>query len=245
MIHRNVRGGVPSPYPRFLFHGLRTAQLLASIVVSGIMAYFIYYLRMEHFAIPWTFIVLIAVSLATILALLITIIFYNFTYLSPGFNLLLNGSISLFWALGLALLSWSVSTSHVLAKACTGSVWGGEAEAGVCRDYKALWGMALVGTVSTFAALTLDIATQRKVTRRGVYKLPEDDKDAQKLSELKSMRVRTQGYEAPREQGGDGVWRDEHLHGEEYHSRYGAEEEVSHGLRGDVVGGYSGVGFRD
>jgi hypothetical protein len=87
-----------------------------------------------------------AVSLATILALTITIIFYNFTYLSPGFNLFLNGGISFFWVLGLALLSWSVSTSHVLAKACTGSIWGGEAEAGVCRDYKALWGMTLVGT---------------------------------------------------------------------------------------------------
>ncbi|CZR53380.1 uncharacterized protein PAC_03258 [Phialocephala subalpina] len=249
MIHRNVRGGVPSPYPRFLFHGLRSAQLIASITVSGIMAYFIYYLRMENFAIPWTFIVLFGVSLATILALVVTIIFYNFTYLSPHFNLLLNGGISFFWALGLGLLSWSVSTSHVLAKACTGSIWGGEAEAGVCRDYKALWGMTLVGTASTFAALTLDITTQRRVTRLGSYNLPEDDKDAQKLNDLKSMRTRTKGYEAPKEQGADGVWRDEHLHGEEYHNRYGAEEDKVHNAgpleseRGDV-GSYN-RGFRD
>lgn len=79
-------------------------------------------------------------------ALLITIILYNFTYLSPRFNMILNGGISFFWALGLALLSWSVSTSHVLQKQCTGKVWGGAAEAGVCRDYKALWSMTLVGT---------------------------------------------------------------------------------------------------
>jgi hypothetical protein len=45
VLKRNVRGGVPSPYPRFLFHALRSAQLVAAIVVSGIMAYFIYYLR--------------------------------------------------------------------------------------------------------------------------------------------------------------------------------------------------------
>lgn len=120
---------------------------------------------MENFAIPWTFIVvclpllaiihthtnqeneqLFGVSLATIIALVVTIIFYNFTYLSPHYNLILNSGISFFWALGLGLLSWSVSTSHVLAKACTGNIWGGEAEAGVCRDYKALWGMTLVGT---------------------------------------------------------------------------------------------------
>ena len=86
-----------------------------------------------------------AVSLATILALIVTIIFYNFTYLPPGYNMLLNGGISFFWVMGFVFLSWSVSTSHVLQKACTGTVWGGEAEAGVCRDYKALWAMTLVG----------------------------------------------------------------------------------------------------
>jgi hypothetical protein len=45
VLKRNVRGGVPSPYPRFLFHGLRSAQLIAAIIVSGIIAYFIHYLR--------------------------------------------------------------------------------------------------------------------------------------------------------------------------------------------------------
>ena len=45
VLKRNVRGGVPSPYPRFLFHGLRSAQLISAIIVSGIMAYFIHYLR--------------------------------------------------------------------------------------------------------------------------------------------------------------------------------------------------------
>jgi hypothetical protein len=53
MLKRNVRGGVPSPYPRFLFHGLRCAQLIAAVVVSGIMSYFVYYLR--TWAIPATF----------------------------------------------------------------------------------------------------------------------------------------------------------------------------------------------
>jgi hypothetical protein len=100
----------------------------------------------EHFAIPWTFIVLLAVSLATIVSLTVTIVLYNFTYLSPRYNLLTNGAISAVWTMGFAMLTWSVSTSHVLAKACTGPVWGGEAGAGVCRDYKALWSMTLVGT---------------------------------------------------------------------------------------------------
>lgn len=234
VLKRSVRGGVPSPYPRFLFHGLRSAQLIAAVIVSGIIAYFIYYLRMEKIPIPWTFIVLFAVSLATIIALTVTICLYNFTYLAPSFNIVLNGSTSILWAMGFGMLTWSVRNSHVLARQCTGKEFGGEAEAGVCRDYKALWAMALCGTVSTFAALALDIHTQQKTTRRGVYAIPEDDKQAQKLAtELKSvpsMLVRTQGYDIPREQspvvsGSGPMWQ---LPEEDiaYHNRYGAEEET-------------------
>lgn len=224
MIKRNKRGGRPSPYSqRFLFHGLRSAQLLSSIIVSGIMCYFMYYLHKEGYSIPWTFIILLSVSVATIVALTITIALYNFTYLSPRFNMVLNGGISFFWALGFALLSWSVSSSHVLEKQCTGKVWGGVAEAGVCRDYKALWSMALVGTVSTFAALCLDAHTHRKTTRRGKYLLPEDDKDAQRLNDMKSMRVKSEGYDAPSEENAPGgsVFEQDIT----YHNRYGHEDE--------------------
>lgn len=186
-LKRNVRGGVPSPYPRFLFHGLRSMQLLSSIVVGGIMSYFIYYMRRSpalvalqnpiltilcnrtrvnihpmdlyncwlltpHTAPPLTHNQqLFAVSLFTILSLTVTICLYNFTYLSPRFNLILNGTLSLIWAVGFGLICWSVSTSHILGKYCVAAVWrgentSGEAEAAICRDYKALWAMALVGT---------------------------------------------------------------------------------------------------
>jgi hypothetical protein len=74
--------------------------------------------------------------------------------------------------------------------------------------------------------LLLDIHTRRKTTRRGVYVKPEDDKDAQKLNDLKTMRVRSEGYDVPREQStvstGSGVaWQEQDIG---YHSRYGAEE---------------------
>lgn len=247
MVKRNVRGGVPSPYPRFLFHGLRTAQLLSSITVSGIMCYFMYYLRLEHYAIPWTFILLLTVSLATIAALTITIIFYNFTYLSPGYNLILNGGCSFLWALGLALLSWSISQSHVLAKQCTGPIWGGEAEASVCRDYKALWSMTLVGTVSTLAALFLDIVTQKRVTRLGKYKLPEDNKGSSNLRDLKATRVRAAGAQPDNDAAASMIWTNEHEQDIGYHNRYGAQDETLPATEplDATAGEYHGVPFRD
>ncbi|KAF4629671.1 hypothetical protein G7Y89_g8472 [Cudoniella acicularis] len=247
VLKRNVRGGKPSEYPRIPFHGLRTAQLISSITVAGIMSYFMYYLHLEHFSIPWTFIVLMCVSLATIVALAVTIVLYNFTFLSPRFNLILNGGLSLIWAMGLGMLSWSISTSQVLAKACSAYVWNGEAEAGVCRDYKALWSMSLIATVSTFAALALDLHTWKKSNRRGAYVLPEDDKSSQRLRDLNlkpTPRGTSEGYEAPRQQGVTPqsrglVWDGEHteLGGEDigYHSRYGAEAEADEEVYSDAL----------
>ena len=90
--------------------------------------------------------------------------------------------------------------------------------------------------MSTFAALALDINIQRKTTHRGIYAIPEDDKAAEKFNtELKSIpaiRVRSQGYDIPREQtpvitGSGSTWQvpEEDI---AYHNRYGAEEE-NHG----------------
>lgn len=171
MIHRNVRGGQPSPYPRWPFHGLRAAQLLSSVVVTSIMAYFMHFLRLwslpealwcspdvgtcwtkgdltdaGKFQIPWTFIVLLSVSLATIASLAITIFLYNFRFLSPRYNLITNGAISAIWAMGFGMLSWSISNSNVLGKTCSIQAWKEPAAVSVCRDYKALWSMTFVAT---------------------------------------------------------------------------------------------------
>ncbi|CZT41716.1 uncharacterized protein RSE6_01492 [Rhynchosporium secalis] len=67
------------------------------------------------------------------------------------------------------------------------------------RDYKALWAMTLVGTVSTFAALALDIKTEMMTTKQGKYALSEDDKHALRSNELKNMRVKSARYELPEE----------------------------------------------
>ena len=46
----------PSHYPRVLFHGLRTGQLVSSLIVGGIMSYFMYHLQHDRWKLPWTFI---------------------------------------------------------------------------------------------------------------------------------------------------------------------------------------------
>jgi hypothetical protein len=74
------------------------------------------------------------------------------------------------------------------------------------------------------AALFLDITTQTKINKLGKYNRPEDDKDAQRLNDLKTPRMRAAGYEAPGME-----WTNEHEQDIGYHNRYGADEVEPHG----------------
>lgn len=45
----------PTHYPRIPFHFLRSAQLLAAVVVTCVMAFFVDQLHHDGYPIPWTF----------------------------------------------------------------------------------------------------------------------------------------------------------------------------------------------
>ena len=46
----------PSPYPSWVFHGIRAGQVLSSIVVTSVLGFFIHHLSIELYYVPWTFI---------------------------------------------------------------------------------------------------------------------------------------------------------------------------------------------
>jgi hypothetical protein len=54
-----VQQGVtkPTEYPRILFHGIRSMQLVSSIIVMSIISYFLWHLHHDGYRSPWTFIV--------------------------------------------------------------------------------------------------------------------------------------------------------------------------------------------
>ncbi|KAF1981977.1 hypothetical protein K402DRAFT_215927 [Aulographum hederae CBS 113979] len=157
----------PTHYPFLLFHGLRSAQLLSSVVVGSIMCYFIYHLKAGRWPLPWTFIVLLTVSLLTLLFLSLTIILHLCTGLNPRLNIVLNLSSGCLWTLGFALLTWWSSTT--LSHVCNLENWHDGTGVMVCRTYKVLFAFALLGWVSTLAALTLDFIVWRRATRLGRY----------------------------------------------------------------------------
>ncbi|KAJ4983678.1 hypothetical protein SVAN01_10836 [Stagonosporopsis vannaccii] len=157
----------PTPYPFLLFHSLRSFQLISSLVVAVIMSYFLRELSANNYSLPWTFILLLAVSLLTLLSLTWTIVLHIRHGLNPSLNLCLNGVLAALWAVSFALLSWwSAST---LSSACAVKNWESDVGTSVCRTYKALFSFALLGLLGTMASLGLDVHVLRAATGRGRF----------------------------------------------------------------------------
>jgi len=157
----------PSHYPLLPFHLIRIASLLSSLVVSAIMIYFCYHLKHDGFKIPWTFLVLMAVSFLTLAMLALTSILHCCHVLSPRLSLFLNVPLLVLWALSFSLLGWNMSGT--LGHVCNTSNWGTDAGIMICRIYKALFSFTVTGFVSALAAVWLDVKVRRTQVRRGVY----------------------------------------------------------------------------
>ncbi|KAF1813443.1 hypothetical protein P152DRAFT_457804 [Eremomyces bilateralis CBS 781.70] len=168
----------PTHYPRFAFHFLRLAQLISSIIVGSIMCYFVYHLSRDRWGIPWTFILLLAVSFFTVLVLAGTMLLHCCFGLNPKLNLVLNSGLFVIWVVGFALLSWY--SSQTLFHYCNKENWHEQAGVMVCRIYKALFTFALTGFTSTLAAMLLDIHVFRRSNRLGKYN-PMQDLDRKPL----------------------------------------------------------------
>ncbi|GAB7362484.1 hypothetical protein MBLNU230_g2805t2 [Neophaeotheca triangularis] len=166
----------PSQYPkgaRIAFHLLRCGQLLASLIVGGIMSFFIWHLSHDKWSTPWTFLLLTAASLFSVAALLLTIVLHCCVGLNPRFNLACNGFLALLWSVSWGLLTWYMSGT--LSHYCDVENWHEDVGIMICRIYKALFAFTLLGVLSTLAALALDCAVLRTNSRRGMYKLHDLD----------------------------------------------------------------------
>ncbi|SLM36993.1 hypothetical protein LPUS_06713 [Lasallia pustulata] len=184
----------PSHYPPLPFHFLRLAQLLSSIIVASILYFFIHHLATEHYTVPWTFILLASVSTLTLLALLISSIFYHILTLSPKPNGAGNLFLTVLWMLGVALLLWNISGT--LSHRCNIANWHNEAGIMVCRIYKALTAFAFTGMITTLLLLLLDIRTHRALTHAGTYN-PMHDRDMKASSSFALAGARASSSSDP------------------------------------------------
>ncbi|MCJ1316288.1 hypothetical protein MMC15_001609 [Xylographa vitiligo] len=157
----------PSPYPSLVFHGIRVGQVLSSIIVTSVLGFFIHHLSIELYYVPWTFILLLTVSVLTLASFIATSVFYHQRTLKPRTNAFVNGFLSVLWMLGFALLAWNLA--GLLSHKCTIENWSSELGVMVCRIYKALMSFTVIGMLATLCALVLDVRTHRATSHLGAY----------------------------------------------------------------------------
>ncbi|GAB7329221.1 hypothetical protein MBLNU13_g01035t1 [Cladosporium sp. NU13] len=189
--HRRAKTA-PSHYPRVPFHLLRFFQLLASLVVGGIMSFFMWHLTHDHWQTPWTFVLLMASSFFSVAALTVTIVLHCCVGLRPDFNIAINGFLTLVWLVSWSLLTWYMSPT--LRNYCDIEHWKEDAGIMVCRIYKALFTFAFLGLISTMAALCLDFYVRRKNNKRGMYRLHDIDAKQQQQSGAPRGPFTDEGY---------------------------------------------------
>ncbi|KAF2649089.1 hypothetical protein K491DRAFT_611500, partial [Lophiostoma macrostomum CBS 122681] len=158
----------PSQYPAVPFHVLRGVQLVSSVIVVGVMAWFIGELRDAGYGVPWTFILLLSTALLTLLTLTTTLTLHILHGLSPLLNTALNAALLVLWVLAFAMLT-RFSARPVLSQSCSTKVWDADTGVLVCRLYKAVFSFALLGVVGTAAALGLDAWVQKRGAARGRF----------------------------------------------------------------------------
>ncbi|KFY11644.1 hypothetical protein V491_07113, partial [Pseudogymnoascus sp. VKM F-3775] len=141
----------PTHHGRLPLYVLQAFQLLASLVVLGIMLYFISQLRSSRMAIPWSFLInflVSAMSTSTIILLAV----YAGAARPPTRTLILNGVLFGLWALSLGLLI-HVAKAAITSK-CSTTTWNNSTGVMVCRLYKTLFAFTIIALVSTALALT-------------------------------------------------------------------------------------------
>ncbi|OBT74184.1 hypothetical protein VF21_06265 [Pseudogymnoascus sp. 05NY08] len=139
----------PTHHGRLPLYILQGVQLLASVVVLGIMLYFVNQLRGSRMTIPWSFHLLVsATSTATIILLAV----YAGAARPPARTLILNGVLLGLWALSLGLLV-HVAKSTITSQ-CGAATWNNSTGMMVCRLYQTLFAFIIIALASTILALT-------------------------------------------------------------------------------------------
>ncbi|OQV00556.1 hypothetical protein CLAIMM_06036 [Cladophialophora immunda] len=157
----------PQVYPPLAFHIIRTIAFISASIVSGILIYFCMQLRHDGFKLPWTFIIVLASTLLSLLSLFLTSFLYTCFFLSPLFNLILNVTIFIIWVVGYCLLTWNMYGT--LGHSCSRANWASDDGMMICRIYKALYSFEVFGLLAQIALIVLDVRTRRAQTKLGRY----------------------------------------------------------------------------
>ena len=138
-------------------------------IISAILIYFCYQLKHDEFKLPWTFLIVLAASIPTLLSLSLTICMK-----STSFALIINIPILIIWSAGIVLLAWNMYGT--LGHTCSIANWGSHDGIMVCQTYKALFAFTVIGWCTAVAGVVLDFRVRSRQNRLGSYDQMKDGK---------------------------------------------------------------------
>lgn len=209
----------PAPeYPPLPYHSIRAITFVSSSIVSGILIYFCYQLKHDSFKLPWTFLIVLAASVPTLVSLSVTACIR-----STLFALILNIPILLVWTAGFILLAWNMYGA--LGHTCTIANWGSHDGIKICQTYKALFAFTVIGWLSAVAGIILLFRVRSQQNRLGTY----DSMRGGKEWDVKMDTIGDAAIEAPIAHGPRPTLEpspyESYDHGEQYQSNDGYREE--------------------
>ncbi|KAK6346557.1 hypothetical protein TWF696_006681 [Orbilia brochopaga] len=146
----------PTPWPNPAYYLLRLLQFISSIGIIGILSYFIYYLIKSRMKVPPVFIIQYVASLLALLNIITTTVAKCCGALNAKFAVAFDFAILAALAVAFGLLT---SAMHGLPFSdCTNGSWGVVGQGGVriCRLYKGVWALGIVGLVTYFFSILVD-----------------------------------------------------------------------------------------
>ncbi|KAI1609795.1 hypothetical protein EDD36DRAFT_467857 [Exophiala viscosa] len=166
----------PQVYPRLAFHVVRAIAFISASIVTAILVYFCIQLKHDGYKLPWTFIIVLASTLLSLITLLISSMIYACAFLNPLVNMLVNIPIALIWTAGLAVLTYNMYGT--LGHTCSATNWASSDGMMICRTYKALYSFAVFGWLAQIALVVLDVRSRRAQTALGKYNKMDLDANA-------------------------------------------------------------------
>ncbi|KAJ9407596.1 hypothetical protein DTO045G8_4608 [Paecilomyces variotii] len=154
-------------YPKAPFHVIRFCSVVSTLIVGGIMGFFIYHLHQDGFRLPWAFLVITITAVLTLINFVFTSCIHCCSGVPPLWSLFFNFVLFMLWTSSLGLLGWSMSGT--LMTTCDTSNWGTETGIMVCRVYKVLFTFTVTAFVAQLSAVVLDIVARRRQHDRDRY----------------------------------------------------------------------------
>jgi len=152
----------PTAWPNAFYYINRFIQFTSSIGVIGINAYFVYNLLKDKMGIPHEFILLVAVSLFSLVNIIVSTVAKCCGALNPKFALSIDFICFAWWGVAFGFLTHAMGPQ--VWNSCVGGTWGDESGDGpyICRLYKAGWVLALAAVAFFLSSVILDITVIRR-----------------------------------------------------------------------------------